>query len=281
MRKSIKRMIATVSACVMALAFATSVVPNTALAANDPTEEAIAAGKATLNLDEGAEYNAYLLFQVQESWVYRNSWFEKDTGRESAIWNQVSSSLNVTDPFKVDGDIQDAVIKGNGTYTVKVENLNGSLTSPGGTTPSTEPVLSILGISTDIPMNDTIKFSDVKVKIDGGAEKTATEVVYDDDAKDAPGTITVDLVNAYHEEYAQMTGLTVPQSSLEITFTVSGFNYDNPDAVEATPEATEAADNGSADSEKSGMSTTAVVVIVVVAVVVIAGVVVVTKKKKK
>ena len=80
--------------------------------------------------------------------------------------------------------------------------------------------------------------------------------------------------------------------SVEITFTVSGFNYDNPDAVEATPEPTQAADSSSVsgstsgsetdsetDSDSSGVPVVPIVIVVVV-VVAIGGVMVFRSKKK-
>ena len=76
--------------------------------------------------------------------------------------------------------------------------------------------------------------------------------------------------------------------SVEITFTVSGFNYDNPDAVEETPEPTQAADSSSVSSSTSGSETDSdssgvpvvPIVIVVVVVVTIGGVMVFKSKKK-
>ena len=74
-------------------------------------------------------------------------------------------------------------------------------------------------------------------------------------------------------------GLLLPRDSVEISFDVSGFNYDNPDAVE-TPAPTKAAKK--TDSKKSGSTNYAAVVGgVVVVIIVIAGVVVAVKKKKK
>ena len=67
--------------------------------------------------------------------------------------------------------------------------------------------------------------------MDKGTRK-GDEIYYDkDDIKD-PGLITVELVNSWHDECQNKMGLLPPRDSVEISFDVSGFNYDNPDAVE-------------------------------------------------
>ena len=73
-------------------------------------------------------------------------------------------------------------------------------------------------------------------------------------------------------------GLLLPRDSVEISFDVSGFNYDNPDAVE-TPAPTKEAKK--TDSKKSGSTNYAAVVGgVVVVIIVIAGVVVAVRCRK-
>ena len=72
------------------------------------------------------------------------------------------------------------------------------------------------------------------------------------------------------------------KESIEVQFTVAGFNYDNPDAVAATPTPapTVAADTSSSDSSNS-IPAGAVVAIVVVAVVVIGGIVIACVSRKR
>ena len=80
--------------------------------------------------------------------------------------------------------------------------------------------------------------------MDKGTRK-GDEIYYDkDDIKD-PGLITVELVNSWHDECQNKMGLLLPRDSVEISFDVSGFNYDNPDAVE-TPAPTK-------EAKKTGM----------------------------
>ena len=45
-----------------------------------------------------------------------------------------------------------------------------------------------------------------------------------------------DCVNTYQNEGYENPSILTPKDSVTITFTISGFNNDNPDAVEATPQ---------------------------------------------
>ena len=76
MRKQIRKAAAIVAAGMLSLTMAAGVMPNTASAAelNDAGKKAKkAAADGIVNLDEGSEYHAYLLFQARESWDVQNS----------------------------------------------------------------------------------------------------------------------------------------------------------------------------------------------------------------
>ena len=194
--------------------------------AAEVNEEGKAAAKAELKLDEGQEYHAYILFQAQNSWVFRGRFWEADKGPSSDNWDKLLTSLNVTTPVVVDGIVEDTVIKGNGHYTVRLSGLNGS---PSAGADNAE--FGILGFSTDIPKNETIKFDNISVRIDGMDKGTVTgdDVYYDKDDIADPGLITVEVFNAWHEECKNLP-LTLPNDTVEIGFDVSGFQYDNPNA---------------------------------------------------
>ena len=70
MRKQIRKAAAIVVAGMLSLTMAAGVMPNTASAAelNDAGKKAkkSAAADGIVNLDEGSEYHAYLLFQARE-----------------------------------------------------------------------------------------------------------------------------------------------------------------------------------------------------------------------
>lgn len=223
--KKYSDIIATLLFAVTAALFSTLFISHTASAV-DVNEEGKAAAKAELKLDEGQEYHAYILFQAQNSWVYRGKFWEADKGPSSENWDKLFTSLNVTTPIVVDGIVEDTVIKGNGHYTVRLSGLNGS---PSAGADNAE--FGILGFSTDIPKNETIKFDNINVRIDGVDKGTVTgdDVYYDKDDIADPGLITVEVFNAWHEECKNLS-LTLPNDTVEISFDVSGFQYDNPNA---------------------------------------------------
>lgn len=221
-----------ITAAVIAFAIMTAslLAPGKAAAAVKTNKEGKEAREAGLDLKEGKEYHAYMLFQVQNSWVYRGKFWEEDKGPGNENWDKLLTSLNVTTPVVVDGSVEDAVIKGNGHYTVKLSGLNGSPTAG-----ADNAEFGILGFSTDIPKNDTIKFDNIHVTIDGIDKGTVSgdDVYYDKDDIEDPGLITVEVFNAWHEECKNLS-LTLPNDTVEISFDVSGFEYDNPDAVKQT-----------------------------------------------
>lgn len=277
-KKFAKKTMKKVLAGIMALALTLSAVPAGVQAA-DVNKEGKAAAKADLVLDEGKEYHAYALFTASNSWVFRGRFFEKNNGLHFKYWDKMVTSLDRTEAEPVDGKITDTVIKGNGHYTVKIEDLNGS---PSQGVNNAE--LGILGFTTDIPANDKIHFDNVTVKVDGIEKGTVTgdDVYYDKDDIEDPGLITVEVVNTWQEECKGLT-LQLPQDSVEISFDVTGFNYDNPDAVSReSDDAKNASSDAAADTKTATKKSTfpIVPVVVVVVIVGVAAVVIVTKKKK-
>ncbi len=270
MRKSLKKIVSAITAGAMALALGVTVIPSVAFAANDPTKEAIALGKK--DFDPNGEYNAYFMFQADGCWVFRDPFFKKETGIDNANWDKMLTTLDVEEAKPVDGQITDVKIKGNGTYTVGVKGLNGCVTNDGNTH------VKFVGVSTDIPSNDTVKITNVKTKIDGITKLTQDNAIIDEEAEDAPHTLCFNTANTYRNTKELKTEFQIPNDSVEVTFTVSGFAKDDPDAKEATPTPA-AKSNDKKDDSKS--SVPVVPIVVVVAVVVVAGVVVVVTSKKK
>ena len=134
-------------------------------------------------------------------------------------------------------------------------------------------------------MNDTVKISDVTLKIDGKTITTYADPVYDPDETQYLKPL---IQNIWNEDVKEIPFYNAPTQSVEMTFTVSGFNYDNESAAPA--EDTQAADTQAADTQaaadttapaESGSNTTVVVVIVVIVVIAAAAAVVVVSKKKK
>ena len=276
---NLKKMVALTLAGAMTLSLATGA-------------QADAAKKQKLDLN--GKYHATMGIQTSTKlWYTRMGYYEKTqnkyykTDKADKI---VYTNPDTQEEATAVGTFTDAEIAGNGTYTLKLEGADFQ----------GETAISQLHIATDIPLNDKIKFTNVKAKVDGREVASFDEGVPENEEPYLQGGTVILLMNHWRPELVkqlQENGLSesaesgydllkgTTDESVEITFTVSGFNYDNPDAVEATPEPTQAADSSSdssrtsSGSEDSGVPVVPIV-IVVVAVVVIGGVVVFKSKKK-
>lgn len=258
--------------------------------------------KVVYTADKMGAYNAYIWFQT-DNYTFRNTQTDATYGKESnpEIFAQITTWDADNVAQKNPGELVDVEIKGNGTYKVGVTGFSANSSTEGAA-----PYFRILGFSTDIPADETIVFSDVKIKMDGKTVYTFNEAFMDpDDAK--KGLHSVLAINEYNKELKadHEFGYNFP-SEMWIEFTVSGFDYDyvaegttEPEptaapteapaptaaptevpAATATPVPTEAPANVDTDAE-GGMNPI-VIVVIVVAVIAIAGAAafVVMKKKK-
>lgn len=247
--------------------------------------------------DANGEYVAQMYVQMDGSWVFRNKWNDKDYG--TAMGYQYAGQLSQVEGSNAvpyDGTFTDVKLQGNGTYTLKLENPN-FVKDVNGT--KTEPKkFNMIGISTNIPASaqDTVKITDATLKINDSSMYTYTwkEALVDEEDEDY---MLIPLLNVYNKKgdydavNEQLGGddntFMGEVTSIEITFTVSGFGYDK--AVEATTaeETTAAADTATkadakADSSSSnGLPTPAIIGIVAAVVVVVVVIVVVATSKKK
>lgn len=246
-------------------------------------------------VDLDGEYHAALGIQTNTvEWLYRLGYYHDEYyGTEE--WSRLCTGTYGTDECEMhDGEFQDVVIAGNGTYTVSLENADFM----------GETSFSQLQVATDIPDTGAITFSDMIVRIDGVTKATFAEPYMDKDDY-AGGNCTLLAINDWREDLQGMNGECVPtgkENKIEITFTVSGFNYDKADeqtvddgTVTETPDASAAqssetvassensADSGTVSSEQEKEApVAAVIVIIVVAVAAIAAVVVhVTRGKNR
>ena len=298
MRKSLRKLIAGVETCSLALALAAGIMPNVAEAV-DCSKAGKKAAKAELNLDT-PEYHAYFGFQQTGSWTYRDAWYNPASGLDGTSLSTGDYNTLFTDGGNatIDGvTITDAVIKGNGTYSVSVTGLNGAIPADDGADIKT----SLVYVSTDIPSGaiGTLNFTDVKLIVDGAEIALPSPEPYVNADAQELGLYQFDLVNTYHPEAYTSPSILAMNDSVEIQFTVSGFNTDDPDAVlaEPTEEPTQepaTSDDSSAtsdtennagsstdNSKEDSSSSTTTIVIVVVVIVVIAGAAFFLMKKKK
>lgn len=288
MRKSIRKIIAIASASVMALTFAVTSAPNASAGAI--SKAAKEAAKAAFDPSGKTTYHAYFGLQQKESWIFRDEWYQEENGLNGknlpngAYEGKMYQSKDNANSEVPGATVTDAEIKGNGVYTVGVKDLGGVLTSAES---SQQAVMSMLYVSTDIPMSaytdGKIKVTDWKLKIDNTSATLQSDIFVPTEYTDESGLFRFDPFNLYQKEngpYPNCPSIRTPNDSVEITFKVSGFDVDNPDAVEATPTPAADASSSSSSSSSSSISGGAVAAIVVVAVVVIAGIVVVVKRKK-
>ena len=294
MRKSVKKLVAAVSAGIVALTLAVTAVP--ANAATNVNKAGKQAAKKEFDASGNTEYHAYFGMQQTESWIFRDEWYAKENGINGSGIPEGQSFEGTLYQSK-DGEnlvmegvtVTDAVIKGNGVYTVKVEGLNGALTQAES---SQQAQLSMLYIDTDIPASamDKVTISDWKLVVDNNTQSLPADVFFPDEYIDNSGLIRFDPYNTYQKDqgaYPECPSVKTPNDSIVITFKVSGFDVDDPEAVEATPTPAAADDSSSSDSSSDsqssnggGLNAGVVVAIVVIVVVVIAAIAIAVKRKK-
>ena len=248
--------------------------------------------------DANGEYIAQMYVQMDGSWVFRNKWDDENYG--TAMGYQYAGQLSQVEgdsAVPYDGTFTDVTLKGNGTYTLKLENPN-FVKDVNGT--KTEPKkFNMIGISTNIPASaqETVKITDATLKINDSSVYTYTwkDALVDEEDEDY---MLIPLLNVYNDkgEYDEVneqlggdeSTFMGEVTSIEITFTVSGFGYDK-EVEETTAEettaaadtATKAADTAKSDSSSNGLPTAAIIGIVAAVVVVVVVIVVVATSKKK
>lgn len=293
MRKTLKKVAASLAAAALALAVTATAVPVDVSAATSTSKAGKKAAKADFDAD--GTYHAYFGFQETGTWIFRDEWYSDTLGIDGDDMKKANLTFDNGTLFQsgtegvtaIEGTVvQDAEITGNGTYTVGVTGINGSLSG------NSEAAVSMIYVDTDIPWtakDNPVTFSDWKLTVDGREVSLPDDIFYPSEYIDVAGLIRFDAMNSYQKdkgEYAESPDVGIPTDSIEITFTVSGFNSDNPDAVEAADDATGTADDAAAAgtsegaaTESSSSSPVVPIVIVVVIVVIIVAVVVVKKKK--
>lgn len=231
-------------------------------------------------LDLNGEYHAYLGLQTP-AYSFRNAFDDASYGRDSDVFNQITGWDSANNAIVKSGTFTDTVIAGNGTYTVSVDgmDLSGDFDS--------QEYFNLIFLSTDIPNTGEITISDMKLEVDGRDVAIAPIV-----SPDSVNYINMLIQNIWNDDVKEIGYYQVPPTAMKITFTVSGFAYDNASAgAEAPKEETPAAPSDAAPApteaptdnagSEGGMSPVVIVIIVVAVVAVIAAAAVVLTKKKK
>ena len=218
-------------------------------------------------------YHAYLGIQ-SASFTFRNAWDEGQYGKGIAAddgsyyfdhltgWDGPTATNN-------GGTFTDAEITGDGTYSV---SLTGDFDF------GSDETLNLLFVSTDIPLDAGITISDVKVKIDGSTKYTFDEAYLNPDATEYVSPM---MINIWNDDLGKADGLfgyTMPTSSVEIEFTVSGMAA-APAAEETTEAPAETAET-TETTETTAPATGNASAAAVVAVMAVAGAAAVISKKR-
>lgn len=193
----------------LTIAFTLEIDPNAAPAAK---KEA----KAAEPFDPSGSYNAYLGVQTP-NWTYRDPW-NSANGIGSEHWGDFIFGNETNEKY---GVVTDAVVAGNGTYTVSVTDF-GTIFADDFKTAGQE-WFNLLFISTDIPMDENVKVTDVKLIIDGKTVHKYAEAYLDPDTTDY---VKILIQNIWNEDVKEISYYAAPTTSLEMTFTISGFDYD-------------------------------------------------------
>jgi len=234
-------------------------------------------------VEYSGSYNAYLQVQTDtDYWIFRNSWEDAEYGKDSAYFTKLHSTKDLTVDYS--SDFTDAVVDGNGTYTVKLENADFL----------EETHFSIIGVSTDIPYSDALTVSDVSVKVNGKELYTWKEgvVVYKDSKG---GYASIMCQNNWNNDVKDLISPNFPVSTVEVVFTIGGLGYDSasggstvspeptkaPTEAAATPTTAPTAAPTTAPADAQSGSNVGLIIGIIVALAVVAGAVVYFVKKKK
>lgn len=297
MKKSLKRIAASLLAATLALTVVAG-MGSTADAAKKSKKAKKAEKKAAAAFDPAGTYKAFVGFEQTGSWRFHGEIANEGAGLlngsdlEEAGLNYETDVVRAHEGTeKIDGVVEGVELKGNGTYTAKITGLNGSLESvPEGCSQS-DMKMSMVFLTTTLPADakDKVKFTDVSFKVDGN-EIALPETQFFKPETLEKGYINLVMIDTYAKdqgEYDSPELAIPPHDSMEITFTVSGFANDNPDAVPATPTPEPKKEDVSStvtdddDNEGGSSVNPGVIAGIVGAVVVVAGIAIVVTRKKK
>jgi len=181
-----------------------------------PAGSTIADAKPSVKLD--GEYHAALGVRTGSGKnIYRMAYYHKKSAGTDKWKHLAIGDYSSEEYQEIKSTFKDVVIKGNGKYTVSLENADFQ----------GETSFSRMQVSTDIPDTGKIKFSDMSVKVNG-RELVKYDEPYIDKHGDADGNCCLLVINEDREGFEGLDGDCVPQGTenkISITFKVSGFSY--------------------------------------------------------
>ncbi len=227
---------------------------------------------AAFPVSAGDTYHAYLGIQ-SASFTFRNAWDEASYGQgqksdDGLVYFDTLVGWDGSTPLDKGGDFTDAEITGDGTYKV---GLSGDFDF------GSDETLNLLFVSTDIPVDSGVTISDVNVIFDGNTKYTFDEAFL---SPDSLTYLQPMAINIWNDDLGKEDGLfayTMPTTSIEMEFTVSGMGSAAAASDDTAAETTAPA----ADSNTASATTGNVPVAAMVSVTAVAGIAAIASRKRK
>ncbi|MCR4618153.1 MAG: hypothetical protein K5669_08220 [Lachnospiraceae bacterium] len=176
-----------------------------------PVEEAVTTEEVALD----GTYNAYIGLQGPK-YTFRDAYDNEATGFGTDFFNQLTFQGDTAEKSSVPCTFNDAVIAGNGTYTVSATDIEWPADEF-----SDQDHMNLIFFSTDIPNTGDITVSDIVLKVNG-SEVSDINPTIEEEGKH----IQFNIQNIWVDELATIGYYAVPFQTIEISFNVSGFSYD-------------------------------------------------------
>ena len=183
-----------------------------------------------VEIDKNGTYNAYLMLQTP-NWTFRNAHDDAFYGMEGSSWEALGLTwgqylVHQDHPGETWGTVTDAVIAGNGTYSVKITDFGTIFADDFAA--AGQDYFNIIAISTDLPAGANVTITNVTLIIDGQERHTYAEAYINEEST---GTLQILIQNIWNADVKEISYYPAPTESLEIQFTIEGFDYDQ----EGTP----------------------------------------------
>jgi len=227
---------------------------------------------AAFPVSAGDTYHAYLGIQ-SASFTFRNAWDEASYGQgqqtdDGLVYFDTLIGWDGSTPLDKGGDFTDAEITGDGTYKV---GLSGDFDF------GSDETLNLLFVSTDIPLDAGVTISDVNVIFDGNTKYTFDEAFLSPDSQTYMQPMAI---NIWNDDLGKADGLfayTMPSSSVEIEFTVSGMGSGAAASADSGADAAAPA----ADSSTASATTGNIPAAAMASIAAVAGIAAVASRKRK
>jgi hypothetical protein len=156
------------------------------------------------------DFHAYLGIQTNTKlWIFRNAYDDSSYGFGTDAFSGLHS-VSGTKLTSYAGTFTDASLTKDGTYTVTLDKPDFQ----------SETTMSQLYVSTDIPMYDSIKVTNVIVTIDGKAIYTFKKGILNPESYTY---VQIMCLNIWNDDVKALFSSALPFTKCEITFTISGL----------------------------------------------------------